>query len=272
MLDSHSLAEYSSQVLNAAGNTELEQRLGLYRVFLKLYEHHRSLLDEILDLENTGVKARSQVALQYVQGVVQGQQIYLITNLVKGKSQSLLQPQKVWVVGRDRRNALTIQDKRLSRRHAAIQHIEQQGFYLIDLNSTNGSFVNGEPVRHCTPLKDGDQVRLGSLAFTFFLCRPPETVETIPDDLINQITTIRLAYSTALEANRDTDTESNSLLPALNWDTSLSNDAKETSMFLRPSMPTNDLLLEQTPCPFSSEQQSEILDRFMKRQAPDSHN
>ena len=50
MLDSHSLAEYSSQVLNASGNTELEQRLGLYRVFLKLYEHHRSLLDEILDL------------------------------------------------------------------------------------------------------------------------------------------------------------------------------------------------------------------------------
>jgi hypothetical protein len=27
---------------------EIEQRLGLYQVFLKLYEHHRSLLDEIL--------------------------------------------------------------------------------------------------------------------------------------------------------------------------------------------------------------------------------
>lgn len=271
MIDSHSLAEYSSQVLNASGNAELEQRLGLYRVFLKLYEHHRSLLDEILDLENTGVKAQSHVALQYVQGVVQGQKVCLITNLVKGKTQSLLQPQQIWVVGRDRRNALPIQDKRLSRRHAAIQYVEQKGFYLIDLNSTNGSFVNGEAVRHRVSLKDGDQIRLGSLAFTFFLCRTPKTAETIPDDLIKQINAAQVADGSGTEDTTHTESKTTSPLPTLDWDTSLSVDAKETSMFLRPSRSNSEVALEQTPS-FSLDQQAQILDRFMKRQAPDSQN
>lgn len=270
MFDSHSLAEYSSQVLNASGNTELEQRLGLYRVFLKLYEHHRSLLDEILDLENTGVKSRKHVALQYVQGVVQGQQARVITNLLGGKTRSVLQPQGIWVIGRDRNMALAIQDKRLSRRHAAIQHIEEQGFYLIDFNSTNGSFVNSEPVRHCVLLKDGDQIRLGSLAFTFFICHTPKTANALPDDLINQVHAARHVYDSGGEDL--TVTESGLPLPTTEWDTPLTADAKETSMFLRPPLPNPDLLSEQVPFSISMKQQSEILDRFMKRSEPDNHN
>ena len=170
MIDSHSLAEYSSHLLTASNNTELEQRLGLYRVFLKLYEHHRSLLDEILDLENTGIKSRVQASAQYVQGVIQGQQVYLTTNLLRGKSQSLTQLQNIWLVGRDSKAALSLQDKRLSRTHAVIQYVRNQGFYLIDLNSTNGSFVNGEPVRNAVLLKEGDQIRLGSISFHFYIC------------------------------------------------------------------------------------------------------
>lgn len=270
MLDSHSLAEYSSQVLNASGNTELEQRLGLYRVFLKLYEHHRSLLDEILDLENTGVKSRKHVALQYVQGVVQGQQTRIITNLLGGKTRSVRQPQGIWVIGRDRKMALPIQDKRLSRRHAAIQHIEDQGFYMIDLSSTNGSFVNGEPVRHCVLLKDGDQIRLGSLAFTFFICHTPKTADALLDDLINQVNAARHSYNSVGEDL--TVTESGLPLPSTDWDTPLSADGKDTSMFLRPTLSNGDLPSEQAPYPISMKQQSEILDRFMKRNEPDNHN
>lgn len=272
MLDSHSLAEYSSQVLNASGNNELEQRLGLYRVFLKLYEHHRSLLDEILDLENTGIKSRKQVALQYVQGVAQGQKVYVITNLLSGKTRSVLQPQNIWVIGRDRKMALPIQDKRLSRRHAAIQHVDDQGFYLIDFNSTNGSFVNGEPVRHCTLLKDGDQIRLGSLAFTFFLCHAPKTVEALPDDIVNQVTSARHAYDTSAEDSTVTESGMSSVLPG--WDTPLSTDGKDTSMFLRPA-PTisgHEPLPEQAAYPISLKQQADILDRFLQRNAADHHN
>ena len=270
MLDSHSLAEYSSQVLNASGNTELEQRLGLYRVFLKLYEHHRSLLDEILDLENSGSKARKQVALQYLQGVVHHQQVHVSTNLLNGKTRSVLQPQGIWVIGRDRKMALPIQDKRLSRRHAAIQYVEKQGFYLIDFNSTNGSFINGEPVRHCVLLKDGDQIRLGSLAFTFFICHAATTAEALPDDLIHKVNAAR--HTDEADADDAKVTEPGLPLPVTDWDAPLSSDAKETSMFLRPTMPGKDVPPEQPSYALNMKQQADILDRFMKRDGSDNHN
>jgi len=270
MLDSQSLAEYSSQVLNASGNAELEQRLGLYRVFLKLYEHHRSLLDDILDLENTGTKSRKHTALQYVQGVVQEQQVRIVTNLLNGKTQSVLQPQSIWVIGRDRKMALSIQDKRLSRRHAAIQHIADQGFYLIDLKSTNGTFVNGEPVQHCVLLKDGDQIRLGSLTFTFFICHTPKRAEALPDNLINQVNDARCTYSGSM--NDATVTESGLPFPSADWDKPLTADGKETSIFLRSPGSGKALPPEPLPYPISMTEQADILDRFMHRPAPDSRN
>ena len=266
MIDSHSLAEYSSHVLNASGDAELEQRLGLYRVFLKLYEHHRGLLDEILDLENAGSRSRSRVASQYLQGVVHGQHVYLITNLIRGKTQLLLQPQRVLVVGRDRKAALPVQDKRLSRQHAAIQYVENQGFYLIDLESTNGSFVNGEAVRHCALLKDGDQVRLGSMAFTFFICRTGKVAEPVPADLLAQVNAARLALESA-----DATTQESSLPSVtVDWDSPLtsSSSSDETSLFLKPPVPVG---LPEPP-QLSVSQQSEILDRFLKRQVPGSCN
>lgn len=269
MIDPYSLAEYSSQVLNASDNAELEQRLGLYRVFLKLYEHHRSLLDEILDLENTGAKSRKHNALQYVQGIVQKQQVHIVTNLLSGKTRSVLQPQGIWVFGRDRKMALSIPDKRLSRRHAAIQHIEDQGFYLIDFKSTNGTFVNGEPVQHCVLLKDGDQVRLGGLAFTFFICHAPKTAEALPNDVLNQINAARHACDGSAEES--TVTETGFPYPPADWIAPLTADAKETSGFLRSSASGYELP-SKASYSISTTQQADILDRFMHRNAFDNRN
>lgn len=187
MLDPQSLAEFSLDVAKTVENSDLDQRLGLYRVFLKLYEHHRELLDEILSLEHVNDHAIVHETVRYVQGIVQGDQIYLITNLVQGGTRSLYQPQGVWLLGRDRTAAIQIADKRLSRRHAAIQYIPNQGFYLVDLNSTNGSFVNGELVRHSMRLKDGDRIRLGSMAFNFFVCGVANTVEPIAPDFLAEV-------------------------------------------------------------------------------------
>lgn len=263
MIDSQSLAEYSSHVIKASSDSELEQRLGLYRVFLKLYEHHRGLLDEILDLENTDSKWRSRVAARYVQGVTQGNQAHIITNLLKGKTQALYQPQSAWIFGRDRKAALSIQDKRLSRRHAAIQYIEGEGFYLIDLNSTNGSFINGEPVRQCSPLKDGDQVRLGSLAFTFYHCKIAQTVATVPPEVLEQINTLR---STIAPAEDETFTHpSGCPSPSTDWNNQTSGIPEETSMFLISSLPVADLQPNPVTPQLSTTQQAEILDRFLKR-------
>jgi pSer/pThr/pTyr-binding forkhead associated (FHA) protein len=263
MIDTHSLAEYSSQVLNASGNSELEQRLGLYRVFLKLYEHHRNLLDEILDLENTDDKWRARAAVRFVHGVIQGQQVHLITNLLKGKTQLLHQSQGIWVIGRDRNAALPVQDKRLSRRHAVIQYVKDEGFYLIDLNSTNGTFINGEPIRYSALLKDGDQIRLGSLAFTFFMCSVCRMVGEAPMELLQRINTIR---QTSLAANDDLLGQDTSFsAAAVDWDAALPESAAETSMFLIPPTPERNPTVEPSFPELSASQQSDILDRFLNR-------
>lgn len=166
---------------------ELEKRLGLYQVFLKIYENNRGLLDEILQLENLSFPYISSRVPTYLQGVVQEREVYLITNLANGSTQKLFQPQKIWIIGRDRRLALTLRDQWISRQHAALQYIENEGFYLIDLNSTNGTFINGEPVFHRQLLRDGDEIRLGSLTISFFLAQTAQKLEPISSEIVAQM-------------------------------------------------------------------------------------
>ncbi|NJR76151.1 MAG: FHA domain-containing protein [Scytonema sp. CRU_2_7] len=165
---------------------ELERRLSLFQVFLKLYEQHSSLLDDILQLENL-TQASFAVNQSYVQGVIDGSTVYVITNLCDNKTQSLQQPQQIWTIGRDDSNGIYIADKYLSARHAAIQYIEQQGFYLFDFKSTNGSFVNGEPVYQPTKLNDGDRIRLGMITFDFFVNHTCRTLPTVALELLMQL-------------------------------------------------------------------------------------
>ncbi|UKO98683.1 FHA domain-containing protein [Nostoc sp. UHCC 0870] len=168
-------------------NQELERRLNLYQVFLALYERHGHLLDEILQLENIYQPSLTELKLRYVQGVVDDSSVYVITNLCNNQTQTLQQQQQVWTIGRDRSNGIRTDDQHLSRYHAAIQYIENQGFYLVDFHSTNGSSVNGETVYQPVKLKDGDRIRLGSLTFNFFLSHQSRILPTLPTDLLAQL-------------------------------------------------------------------------------------
>ncbi|WAL58752.1 FHA domain-containing protein [Thermocoleostomius sinensis] len=174
----------ASEFMETQDGEELLQRLQLYQVFSKLYEHHRGLLDEVLSLEYSRSHALINTPLIYLQGVTLGSEVYLVTNLVAGSTQSLMQAQQTWVIGRDpQRVAIAIPDDRLSRCHAAIKYVHEQGFYLIDLNSRNGSYVNGELVRQFRLLQDGDRVRLGSIMFIFFHCRSHQSLPAIADEV-----------------------------------------------------------------------------------------
>ncbi|AOY81650.1 FHA domain-containing protein [Moorena producens JHB] len=200
---------------------------------------------------------------RYVAGVIQGQQAYLLTNLVNGKSQTLLQPQGIWTIGRGRQSAIQLPEKRLSRHHAVIQHIHKQGFYLIDLESTNGSFINGKRVKVPHLLKDGQYVRLASISFCFFFCQDTKTVENISLDILAQIEAL------AVENNLSSDhlTISSSLsLDDISQDTNPSVEPPETDVFASEE---SELEMEEVDGSTSSEltpaQQLEILDRFLIR-------
>lgn len=68
-------------------------------------------------------------------------------------------------VGRVADNDLQINDGSVSSRHAEIE-FEADAFHLHDLGSTNGTFVNGEPVTDAV-LRHGDEVRFGMVETVF---------------------------------------------------------------------------------------------------------
>jgi hypothetical protein len=76
-------------------------------------------------------------------------------------------------IGREEGNALRLNDERVSRYHAKIQS-EDNDIILTDLDSTNGTRVNGAPVQ-IRRLRAGDQVALGR---TILLFGTMEEIET----------------------------------------------------------------------------------------------
>lgn len=260
MVDSNSSADLFPELGSADNKSDLEQRLGLYQVFLKLYEHHRELLNEILDLENTD-RAQIKGVWQYIQAGVEEQQVYLITNLLQGQTQKLFQPQNCWVIGRDRKAGLSIQDKRLSRRHAVIRYVEKRGFYLSDLNSTNGTYLNGEPVRRPILLKEGDRVRLGSLSFIFFSTTGYRTLPAVSAELTPDIPTENLDSPNAALGAED----SSAIAPSHAADGVAADLEKETFLFPQPLTVENPPIPESSTPDLSTAQKSDILDRFLNR-------
>src|SRR5438552_12722819 len=69
------------------------------------------------------------------------------------------------VLGRGTDCDIRINDHSVSRRHARVQP-GADGYYAVDLQSTNGTFVNDVPASICK-LKDGDYLRVGNCIYRF---------------------------------------------------------------------------------------------------------
>lgn len=76
-------------------------------------------------------------------------------------------PRGRFEIGRDVACDLTIQDESASRKHAAVEHTPE-GFLAIDLESTNGTFVNDTRIQRCI-LSSGDRLRVGRHVFKFLV-------------------------------------------------------------------------------------------------------
>jgi DNA-binding winged helix-turn-helix (wHTH) protein len=81
------------------------------------------------------------------------------------------------VIGREGDGVILVKSSTVSRRHARIL-IDASGAVVEDLKSKNGTYVNDRRIEAPTPVVDGDQVRIGSLLFTFRLAQGNETTET----------------------------------------------------------------------------------------------
>ncbi|MCS6802694.1 MAG: FHA domain-containing protein [Chloroflexota bacterium] len=75
-------------------------------------------------------------------------------------------------LGRALDNDIVLDDRSVSRYHAQLRAADGK-LVIVDLQSTNGTFVNGRRVTGAARLKDGDSVRLGRAALRVRLERRP---------------------------------------------------------------------------------------------------
>jgi len=66
----------------------------------------------------------------------------------------------ITTLGRDVNNAIVIDDEFVSSSHAALTY-RGRAWYVEDLGSTNGTFVNGSRVDALAPLAFGDEIQVG---------------------------------------------------------------------------------------------------------------
>jgi Protein of unknown function (DUF3662)/FHA domain len=68
-------------------------------------------------------------------------------------------------IGRDPQNEIVLDDRRVSRKHAEIR-LRLGRYTLYDLQSTNGTYVNGRRVAEIV-LSDGDRIAIGGVEILF---------------------------------------------------------------------------------------------------------
>ncbi len=87
----------------------------------------------------------------------------------------LLEPE--YTIGRASANGIVIQDGSVSGTHARITR-KPEGFFIEDLQSRNGTFINGEKVTEKRLLSDGDLIRVGKIIMTFNVAREEKAGDT----------------------------------------------------------------------------------------------
>src|SRR5262245_35645188 len=82
-------------------------------------------------------------------------------------------------IGRDQSSSIVIPDLALSRKHCAVE-ADGDRLVVIDLDSRNGTVVNGVPIRR-HELADGDQLRIGDSALIYVAGAPAQPAGTPVD-------------------------------------------------------------------------------------------
>jgi sigma-B regulation protein RsbU (phosphoserine phosphatase) len=87
------------------------------------------------------------------------------------------------IIGRAENSHVRLADRSLSRNHAEI--LQREGaHYLVDLGSTNGTFLNGVRLDSERPLRDGDVIVLGEITMVFHeTLGQPQSPEGYLDEL-----------------------------------------------------------------------------------------
>jgi pSer/pThr/pTyr-binding forkhead associated (FHA) protein len=107
-------------------------------------------------------------------------------------------------IGREANMPLKLEDAKVSRRHARVTP-EAARAWVEDLGSSNGTFVNDEPIHMPREILPGDQLRLGLTVLELRTAEevaerpsavhpiPPEVLEPVPEDVLRPVPEAQLA-------------------------------------------------------------------------------
>ena len=84
-------------------------------------------------------------------------------------------------IGRDLTNDIVVQDPEVSRFHLRL-HFSQRGYLIEDLRSTNGTFINTEPIHERRCLEPNDVIKLGTMVQLQYIFREEGVALSGSDD------------------------------------------------------------------------------------------
>ena len=72
-----------------------------------------------------------------------------------------------YIIGQQKKNEIVIDTPAVSARHARLTVVSEDQFFLEDLDSANGTFVDGEPIHGITPITLESEITLGQATLSF---------------------------------------------------------------------------------------------------------
>lgn len=103
------------------------------------------------------------------------------TFVLKVGRRRIVLPQGTLTVGRDEPSDIVLDDHSVSRHHARI-HVDRQNLSVEDLNSKNGTRVEGVRIQGSTPVKNGQSVIFGVVETTVTIEESSDTSTLTIDD------------------------------------------------------------------------------------------
>jgi pSer/pThr/pTyr-binding forkhead associated (FHA) protein len=107
---------------------------------------------------------------------------------------------KKFLLGRDERAPIRLQASEVSRRHCGVAADEKGDFYVEDLRSSNGTYVNGHQILK-RRLKDGDVLDVGPFTFRFSLGATAPVAASDPNAETRTIRAVPGALVGEIESN-----------------------------------------------------------------------
>ena len=86
-------------------------------------------------------------------------------------------------IGRHAANEIVVNDTRASRSHCVVELLEDGGFQVRDLQSANGTRVNGGPVS-AVILSPGDIISIGQVTLTYLVDNEADPEWLTEDDVV----------------------------------------------------------------------------------------